>query len=75
MLLRLQRYNIAVQYKPGPQMYVADHLSIAFDFSHIAWSEKHKRHGAHRDGSRPQERPQGHRECSKAQTFQKKGGW
>ena len=29
MLLRLQRYNIAVQYKPGPQMYVADHLSRA----------------------------------------------
>ena len=29
MLLRLQRYNIAVQYKPGPQMYVAAHLSRA----------------------------------------------
>ena len=29
MLLRLQRYNIAVQYKPGPQMNVADHLSRA----------------------------------------------
>ena len=29
MLLRLQRYNIAVQYKPGPQMHVADHLSRA----------------------------------------------
>ncbi|PFX26209.1 Retrovirus-related Pol polyprotein from transposon 17.6 [Stylophora pistillata] len=29
MLLRLQRYNLDVQYKPGSQMYVADHLSRA----------------------------------------------
>jgi hypothetical protein len=27
MILRLQRYNLNVTYKPGPQMYVADHLS------------------------------------------------
>ena len=30
MMLRLQRYNIDVTYKPGKQMYVADHLSRAF---------------------------------------------
>ena len=30
MLLRLQRYNLDVQYKPGSQMYVADHLSRAY---------------------------------------------
>ena len=29
MLLRLQRYNIEVRYKPGKEMYVADHLSRA----------------------------------------------
>ena len=29
-MLRLQRYNIDVTYKPGKQMYVADHLSRAF---------------------------------------------
>ena len=26
MMLRLQRYNLEVLYKPGPQMYIADHL-------------------------------------------------
>lgn len=30
MLLRLQRYNLEVTYKPGSQMYVADHLSRAY---------------------------------------------
>ena len=30
MLLRLQRYNVEVKYKPGSQMYVADHLSRAY---------------------------------------------
>lgn len=30
MLLRLQRFNLEVIYKPGSQMYVADHLSRAF---------------------------------------------
>jgi len=30
MLLRLQWYNLDVQYKPGFQMYVADHLSRAY---------------------------------------------
>ena len=30
MMLRLQRYNIDVAYKPGTQMYVAAHLSRAF---------------------------------------------
>ena len=30
MLLRLQRYNLNVTYKPGSQMYVADHLSRAY---------------------------------------------
>ena len=30
MLLRLQRYNLEVKYKPGSQMYVADHLSRAY---------------------------------------------
>jgi len=30
MLLRLQRYNLNVKYKPGSQMYVADHLSRAY---------------------------------------------
>ena len=30
MLLRLQRYNLDVTYKPGSQMYVADHLSRAY---------------------------------------------
>ena len=30
ILLRLQRYNLDVQYKPGSQMYVADHLSRAY---------------------------------------------
>ena len=29
MLLRLQRYNLEVKYKPGSQIYVADHLSRA----------------------------------------------
>jgi transposase InsO family protein len=29
MMLRLQRYNLVVVYKPGPQMYIADHLSRA----------------------------------------------
>lgn len=29
MLLRLQRFNLNVNYKPGPQMYLADHLSRA----------------------------------------------
>ena len=29
MLLRLQRYNLAVSYKPGSQMLLADHLSRA----------------------------------------------
>ena len=29
MMLRLQRYNLDVTYKPGPQMYIADHLSRA----------------------------------------------
>ena len=29
MMLRLQRYNLEVIYKPGSQMYVADHLSRA----------------------------------------------
>ena len=29
MLLRLQRYNLEVNYKPGKQMYLADHLSRA----------------------------------------------
>lgn len=30
MILRLQKYNINVIYKPGSQMYVADHLSRAY---------------------------------------------
>ena len=30
MILRLQKYNIDVVYKPGSQMYVADHLSRAY---------------------------------------------
>ena len=30
MILRLQKYNINVVYKPGSQMYVADHLSRAY---------------------------------------------
>lgn len=29
MLLRLQRYNLSVSYKPGSQMFLADHLSRA----------------------------------------------
>ena len=29
MMLRLQRFNLVVKYKPGAQMYVADHLSRA----------------------------------------------
>ena len=29
MLLRLQRYNLSVTYKPGSQMFLADHLSRA----------------------------------------------
>lgn len=29
MMLRLQRFNLEVKYKPGAQMYVADHLSRA----------------------------------------------
>ena len=29
MLLRLQRFNLDVNYKPGTQMFIADHLSIA----------------------------------------------
>lgn len=29
MMLRLQRYNLDVTYKPGPQMYIADHQSRA----------------------------------------------
>ena len=28
-MLRLQQYNLDVTYKPGPQMYIADHLSRA----------------------------------------------
>jgi len=30
MLLRLQRFNLDVKYKPGSQMYIADHLSRAY---------------------------------------------
>ena len=30
MILRLQKYNINVVYKPGSQMYVSDHLSRAY---------------------------------------------
>ena len=30
MLLRLQRYNLEVKYKPGCQMYLADHLSRTY---------------------------------------------
>ena len=30
MILRLQKYNINVVYKPGPQMYLADRLSRAY---------------------------------------------
>ena len=30
MILRLQKYNIDVVYKPGSQMYLADHLSRAY---------------------------------------------
>ena len=30
MILRLQKYNINVVYKPGSQMYVADHPSRAY---------------------------------------------
>ena len=30
MLLRLQRFNLDVTYKPGSQMYIADHLSRAY---------------------------------------------
>ena len=30
ILLRLQKYSLEVKYKPGSQMYVADHLSRAF---------------------------------------------
>jgi len=30
MLHRLQRYNIEVKYKPGSQMYLADHLFRAY---------------------------------------------
>ena len=30
MLLRLQRFNLDVTYKPGSQMYIADHLSGAY---------------------------------------------
>ena len=29
MMLRLQRYNFDVTYKPGPRMYIADHMSRA----------------------------------------------
>ena len=29
MLLRLQRFNLDVNYKPGTQMFIADHLSRA----------------------------------------------
>ena len=29
MMLRLQRFSLEVKYKPGAQMYVADHLSRA----------------------------------------------
>ena len=47
-MLRLQRYNLDVVYKPGSQMLVADHLSRAFlsetdpdgedvQFSHLNW--------------------------------------
>ena len=32
MLLRLQRYNLAVSYKPGSQMVLADHLSRAAQY-------------------------------------------
>ena len=48
MLLRLQHYNLNVTYKPGSQMYVADHLSRAYprqtedppkdDFKFLRWS-------------------------------------
>ena len=48
MLLRLQRYNLNVTYKPGSQMYVADHLSRVYlrqtedppkdDFKFLRWS-------------------------------------
>ena len=30
MLLRLQHYNLNIKYKPGSQMYVADHLSRVY---------------------------------------------
>ena len=30
MLLRLQQFNLDVTYKPGSQMYIADHLSRAY---------------------------------------------
>lgn len=30
MLLRLQKYNLDAQYKPGSQMYIAAHLSRAY---------------------------------------------
>lgn len=32
MLLRLQKYNLAVSYKPGSQMFLADHLSRAAQY-------------------------------------------
>ena len=30
MLLRLQKYNVNVKYRPGKEMYIADMLSCAF---------------------------------------------
>ena len=32
ILLRLQKYNLAVSYKPGSQMFLADHLSRAAQY-------------------------------------------
>lgn len=40
MILQLQKYNIEVTYKPGSQMYVADHLSLAqLPEEHKTWDE------------------------------------
>ena len=55
MLLRLQRYNLDVQYKPGSQMYLADHLSRAFpakknrmkNFKCLHWKSKPWTHLMH----------------------------
>ena len=40
MLLRLQRYNTAVQYKPGPKVYIAYHLlrSCKIIFKSLPWN-------------------------------------